>query len=161
MHSQRAILEALFRGADVTRFGMQDLVDRAAQLRGRPIRLKGMAMSEPDMWGLWFAGPRIDHILYECRTPPIHRLHCVAHELSHMLLGHAPTPIDGPLPAVTPALARQANRLHRSPNEVAAERLAAEIQYTLLDRVGMQALTREIATAPMWRQLVEPLGLDR
>ncbi|MEV4642155.1 hypothetical protein AB0J80_32880 [Actinoplanes sp. NPDC049548] len=65
------------------------LCEHLARRRGRPIRLLPMPLSEARPCGLWLALPDVDLIAYESGTNRLHQEHIVAHELAHLICGHA------------------------------------------------------------------------
>lgn len=72
-------------------FDLQAFCDRVAAYRGRPLHLHsapGVTGSDAPC-GVWIATEAADHIFHEEATSPLHRVHIVLHEVSHMLLGHS------------------------------------------------------------------------
>jgi hypothetical protein len=61
--------------------------------RGRPISLRPIT-AQPGPYGMWAATATTDYIFYEEHTSPLHRLHIILHELSHIICEHRPVPMD-------------------------------------------------------------------
>lgn len=74
-------------------FDLRALCDAVEMKRRRPIVLlpvSGMAKA----YGLWIAYPDVDVIFYTEDTSPLHRLHIIVHELSHLICDHQPVSMD-------------------------------------------------------------------
>jgi hypothetical protein len=65
----------------------QTLRARVEALRGRPIRLVGVA-GRTLPCGLWVETDQADLVFYAEGTGPAHQRHIIAHELAHIALGH-------------------------------------------------------------------------
>jgi hypothetical protein len=65
------------------------LCEHVARRRDRPIRLLPMPLHEARPCGVWLALPDADLIAYEAGTNRLHQDHIVAHELAHLICGHA------------------------------------------------------------------------
>ncbi|MEV7525713.1 hypothetical protein [Streptomyces sp. NPDC091371] len=71
-------------------FSLDELCNRIAEQRGRPIRLHPLPKeaAETGVCGLWVGTASVDYVFYEAQTTPLHREHIVLHELGHILFGH-------------------------------------------------------------------------
>ncbi|WP_329377180.1 ImmA/IrrE family metallo-endopeptidase [Streptomyces sp. NBC_01351] len=71
-------------------FSLDELCNRIAEQRGRPIRLHPLPKeaAETGVCGLWVGTVNVDYVFYEAQTTPLHREHIVLHELGHILFGH-------------------------------------------------------------------------
>jgi hypothetical protein len=43
--------------------------------------------------GIWVSDETADYVFYQKETSPLHRLHIILHELSHIMCGHRPIPL--------------------------------------------------------------------
>ncbi len=66
---------------------LQQFCRAIEERRGRPIQLHAVD-SPAGLCGAWLAGPTTDHIFYERQTSPLHQVHIILHELSHLLCDH-------------------------------------------------------------------------
>ena len=60
----------------------------------RPIQLLPMPLPADAPCGLVVTTGRGHYVAYDNRTTPLHQRHIVAHELGHLLAGHAARPVD-------------------------------------------------------------------
>lgn len=74
-------------------FDLEEFCQSLANLRGRSLYVRS-ATSGLGPYGLWIATASADYILYAEDTSPLHRLHIILHELSHILWNHHPVPLD-------------------------------------------------------------------
>lgn len=137
----RSVLSDVDRHIPVP-WDIEQLVDRLAVHRGRPIRLVawdfpagGGAAS-----GLWLPSARTDYVFYDRAASPTRREQIIGHELGHLLLGHtahlgnAPAGlIEALAPSLSPELARRF--LARTGYQVEEEATAEEFG-TRLVRLG-------------------------
>ena len=93
-------------------FDVDAFCRQVGQARGREIRRVGRPLAD-GLYGLWCSAPTLDFVVYESRTSPLHQVHIVLHELSHLLCGHHPAPVMDDelsrllLPDLDPRLVRQ------------------------------------------------------
>lgn len=69
-------------------FDVQELSDRIAAQRGRPIFLRSATLPPDSPSGLCVSAETADFIFYEARTTALHQDHIVLHEIGHLLWGH-------------------------------------------------------------------------
>lgn len=136
-----------------------NLMEIVADRRGRPIRLVSRAMPDASQSGVWLAGPKSDYIFFESDTAKVHQHHTILHELAHILHGHQTVFVDEDVRITDGLLMRTAAR--DSDEERAAEDLASTLQASIIEAVGLQALTSRISSSPVWSELVYGLGYDR
>jgi 1,6-anhydro-N-acetylmuramate kinase len=133
-------------------------------------------MPEQTEYGMWIAGPSFDFVFFEQETARVHQDHIIMHELAHMLLGHKTATISEELqaellehktfsvishtPEAAEVLRRSMVELHERLRESEAEALATFIQNKLILRVGIEALTKHVATAPFWSEAAPKIGFD-
>lgn len=169
-------LSSLMSGIDYQSFSIHSLVRKIAEFQGRPIVLCSLAMPEQTDYGMWIAGPSFDFVFFERETARVHQDHIIMHELAHMLLGHKTAPISEELeaellecksfsviydtPDAAEMLRRSMAELHERLREREAEALATLIQNEIIRRIGVEALTGEVATAPIWDKLGYGIGID-
>ena len=116
-----------------TPFDEQQLVQRVARQRGRPIELMPIAARADLPCGLLIAADRADYILYRADTGPLHRRHILVHEIAHLLFDHtasAPVVLTGALmPLLSPSLVQRVlgRTVYTEPQEQEAELLASLI----------------------------------
>ncbi len=152
--------EKLLESVIITNYSILDVVDAVSHLRQRPIQLCPWSMPDLTVYGAWITTPERDYVFFEKNTSRLHQEHIVAHELSHILLGHKTiliTPTQ--LPSLTPAMRHLAPGQRNSDEEYDAETLAISLQVALIRKVGWDRLTAYVATAPLWDNLVFGLGM--
>jgi IrrE N-terminal-like domain len=105
-------------------FDAQELCARIATRRGRPIRLRAVAMPMDSPCGIWLSTAGNDYIFYEAHTSRLHQEHIIVHEIGHVLCDHYATAVLSPetsrllLPNLDPALVnRVLSRGHCSAEE--------------------------------------------
>lgn len=74
-------------------FDIATFTETVANRRGRPIALKPITLNG-EVSGAWVAMPSVDIVFFEERTSPLHRLHIMLHELSHILCDHYGIALD-------------------------------------------------------------------
>jgi hypothetical protein len=81
-----------------------------AERLDRPVQLLPMPLPDDAPCGIVISTPQRHYVAYDNRTSPLHQRHIVAHELGHLLAGHAAGPVDGGdlarllMPTLDPAL---------------------------------------------------------
>ncbi|WP_416484267.1 hypothetical protein [Streptomyces sp. CL12] len=133
-------------------FSADELVQRVAEMRGRPIHLEsipGIASEMP--CGFWISLDDMDVIAVEDATSPMHRDHIVLHEISHMLLGHAAgKDLHTRLPLrVDPDLV--ARMLGRTSYETAIEREAETLAGLIASRAAQRTAAARSAPPALQR----------
>ena len=151
----------LFSELELSGQSVLGLVEQVAQKRGRPIVLQPWRMGDAAQYGVWLAGPARDYIFFEAETARVHQEHIILHELAHILLGHETLRVSADNPITSAVLMRAVSNLADTDRERAAESLAARLRNTLIERAGLESLTRHLATAPLWSQMITGLGLDQ
>lgn len=63
--------------------------------RQRALEVKGQPWP-PNLYGAWIYTPTKDFVFFDNQTPPVHQLHILLHEFSHMLCGHERTALTLP-----------------------------------------------------------------
>lgn len=66
-----------------------------AERLDRPIQLLPLPLPADAPCGIVITTPNVHHVAYDNRTSPLHQRHIVAHELGHLLAGHAARPVGG------------------------------------------------------------------
>jgi hypothetical protein len=82
-----------FAGIEVPRrFELDGFVNTLEQLRGRRLQLNAVSLpvDEATFCGCCIPGENADHVYYPAGRSPVHRLHNVLHELSHLIWDHLP-----------------------------------------------------------------------
>lgn len=174
MFERYPFLAPLFERVPWAHFRFLRFVRAVESFRGRAIRLWPVAIPAPLQFGLWLAGRETDYIFYEARTARVHQEHIIAHEISHMLLGHqtlqvatathktvnallaglaAPEQNSPPAP-----LLRDLLSLRSREHEAAAEELALILQQELIRRAHRATLPAHSPPA-LWREAAASLGL--
>jgi hypothetical protein len=74
-------------------FDIAIFTDAIANRRGRPIALQPIRQSG-EVSGAWVSMHSVDIVFFEERTSPLHRLHIIVHELSHVLCDHHGIALD-------------------------------------------------------------------
>lgn len=86
--------EARLRDLDLpVPFDLEGFCGALVTRRGRPLSLRPVT-ARLGPYGMWAATPTTDYIFYEEKTSPLHRLHIILHELSHIICEHRPVPVD-------------------------------------------------------------------
>jgi hypothetical protein len=67
----------------------QALCDAVAQRLDRPIHLLALPLPADVPCGLVITTPNTHYVAHDNQTSPLHQRHIVAHELGHLLAGHA------------------------------------------------------------------------
>ena len=112
-----------------------------------------------DRPGAWLAGPETDHLFIESNTSAAHQNHIIAHELSHILLGHKTVMVDASgLVPYRETLMRTLLKDTREEHE--AEALAEAILREIIQKVGRHALMYQISTSPIWSDFVYSIGAE-
>ena len=84
--------EARLRDLDLSiPFDLEAFCRALARRRGRSLQVHPLATGIAP-YGLWLATPAADYVVYEADTSPLHRLHIILHELSHIIYEHRPVP---------------------------------------------------------------------
>lgn len=145
---------------DPEHFTIDDLIQKVAIQRGRPIELVPMPLPA-NLYGARLSGPSRDYIIYEINTALVHQDHIKAHELGHILADHEIMPItaDTSFEDAVAFLLMRANQ-EDSYEEREAEDVANAIQNEIIRCVGLHALTRQVATTPVWSDLARGFGID-
>ncbi|MFD9726739.1 hypothetical protein [Streptomyces sp. NPDC059072] len=109
-------------------FSLDELCNRIAEQRGRPIRLHPLPKeaAETGVCGLWVGTVSVDYVFYEAQTTPLHREHIVLHELGHILFGHHSVEADDVDDGHAPTVLGRTNYTTRQEQE--AEMLASMIR---------------------------------
>ena len=74
-------------------FDLDGFCQDLARRRHRPLRLRPV-VAPVAPYGVWVATPTSDYIFFEEDTSPLHRLHIILHELSHVICEHYPVPFQ-------------------------------------------------------------------
>jgi hypothetical protein len=69
-----------------------DLRDRVQRLRGRPLHLMPVVTGPGWPSGMWVETEHADLVLFDAETSPLHMVSIIAHEIGHIVLGHAGAP---------------------------------------------------------------------
>src|SRR5664280_3748430 len=69
---------------------IEDVVERVAAWRGRPIQVLAFAFPQGELSGMWLALNGLDVVVFPQDASPLRRVAIIGHELGHMLLGHSP-----------------------------------------------------------------------
>lgn len=116
---------------------IEDLVDRVASQRGRPIQLLPFRFPREDLSGMWLALSDLDVVVYPDDATSVRRVAILGHELGHMLLGHSPGGATEALSQAVPDLdvTRFLGRtMYTDQAEVDAERIGTQILEALAMR---------------------------
>jgi hypothetical protein len=109
---------------------IEDVVERVAAGRGRPIQLLPFAFPQGELSGMWLALNDLDVVVFPQEASPLRRVAIIGHELGHMLLGHSPGGTAAALFHAVPGLdvARYLGRtMYTEQAEAEAERLGTQI----------------------------------
>lgn len=129
---------------------MEEVCERLAERRGKPIQLLSYPLEVPGPFGLWLSTTSAEIILYQSETTRLHQQHIIAHELGHVLANHNSD--DGEdavwhelMPDIPPDVIRRA--LRRTSYDRDEER-QAEIVATMLEEKAAvaEAIARPAAT---------------
>ncbi len=72
---------------DFSNFNIHHFLKHLERRRNRPIIVKYLPLA-PRFFGLWSAGKQVDYVFVNSDLHPVHQIHCLLHEIAHMLLGH-------------------------------------------------------------------------
>ena len=126
---------------------IEDLVERVAKQRARPIQLLPFAFpAGSDLSGMWLALNDLDVLVFPKDATPLRRIAIVGHELGHMLLGHSPGGAAQALSRALPDLdvSRFLGRtMYTDVAEIDAERLGTQILEALAMRDAARGSTSE------------------
>ncbi len=136
---------------------IDDLIEEIGRLRGRPIKMIQWDLP-PDLYGARAAGKSVDYIIYERNTAAVHQEHIKAHELGHILANHDIIPIGEIEEDLAVVLMRASQGSGYDERE--AEALAEALQSEIIRRVGLQALTKQVSTSPVWSDIARGLAID-
>ena len=169
-------LAELLEGIDFSDFSMGHLIKRVEHLRERSILVLPVTIDDPHLHGAWIKTADYDCICLDKNTALVHQDHILCHEIGHMILGHStlflPTQIGRYIDAHSADELRQTlehalsqdsvlkRSRYDSDEERKAEEFATALQNELIRRVGLQALTRKVASSPLWSELARGLGID-
>lgn len=78
-------------------FSLNHFIKHIEWLRNRKIVVVGWEF-EPKLYALWVPKSSTDYIFFNHTLHSTHQTHSILHELAHMLLGHACSPLDQVLP---------------------------------------------------------------
>ena len=109
---------------------IEDVVERVAAWRGRPIQVLAFAFPQGELSGMWLALNGLDVVVFPQEASPLRRVAIIGHELGHMLLGHSPGDAGAALSQAVPELdvARYLGRtMYTEQAEAEAERLGTQI----------------------------------
>jgi hypothetical protein len=110
--------------------------------RRRPIHPIAVA-GKMGACGLWVSEKDADYVFYEEETSPLHRLHIILHELSHIIFEHRPVPLGDACvdSAVFPSLHPETVQalLQRAAYSTDEEREAELLATLLLTRIARDA----------------------
>jgi hypothetical protein len=170
-------LTELLEGFDFSDFSMARLIKRVEHLRERPILVLPVTIDDPHLHGAWIGTMDYDCICLDRNTALVHQDHILCHEIGHMILGHSTLYL--PIEIGRYVEARSAEEFRQtleyalsqetvlkrggrdSDEERQAEEFATALQNELIRRVGLHALTRKVASSPLWSEMARGLGLDR
>ena len=115
------------------------LCDAVAEHLGKPIRLLPVPFPPDAPCGLVITTAEAHYVAYDNTTGPLHQRHIIAHELGHLLAGHASSEDAALLmPTIDPTVVRSV--LARTPGYgAAAEREAEQIAGLLWRRTAAWA----------------------
>lgn len=146
-------------GLEVEQLTIDTVIQWVADWRCRPIELVPRPLPA-GLYGARLAGPSRDYIIYEQNTALVHQDHIKAHELGHILAEHPIVPVTADT-TLEEIIAHLRAEQENSYEEQEAEAVATAIQNEIIRLAGLRALTRQVATTPLWEELVYGLGLDR
>ncbi|WBB78150.1 ImmA/IrrE family metallo-endopeptidase [Micromonospora sp. WMMD882] len=69
------------------------LCQAVAERLDRPVQLLPLPLPTAAPCGIVLSTPQSHYVAYDNRTSPLHQRHIVAHELGHLLAGHAARPV--------------------------------------------------------------------
>ncbi|MFY1631757.1 hypothetical protein ACN27F_00525 [Solwaraspora sp. WMMB335] len=119
------------------------LCRQASDVLGRDIALVGMPMPPGAPFGMTFFTDTGHVIAYEQRTSRVHRDHIIAHELSHVLLGHRALALDD-----------------RHASELLLPALRSTLVHRVLNRTGVYSRGEEQEAEMMATILLESASRD-
>ncbi|MFC4535026.1 hypothetical protein [Sphaerisporangium dianthi] len=124
-------------------FSARALCEVVSARRGRPIRLEAVPALGGGLGGLCVPTEKVDYIVYQEDTTPLHREHIILHELAHLLCGHegSASMQEEMLGTLFPSLDPQKVRevLLRSRYSAVEEQEAEYIASLILHRVSSRA----------------------
>lgn len=134
-HQLRARCRKLLRQLDMQPpFNVNELCDRLAAQRGKPIRLEAFPIPAPGPFGLWLSTADEDVIIYQQETSRLHQTLIILHEVGHMVAGHKSDEQDEDVlrllyPSIDPNVVRRWLRRtdYHSGDEAEAEKIATII----------------------------------
>ncbi|MGW0770640.1 hypothetical protein [Streptomyces sp. NPDC002676] len=119
---------------------IRDLSDEVSRRTGRPVVLEPREQA-PSVCGACAVTENAVHVFYDPRTTSLHQDHIIAHEFSHLLLGHhenrpvsalAPTFITSVDPATVQMMLGRTK--YEEDEERDTELLASLLQHRIIDR---------------------------
>lgn len=150
--SQQKVMEIIRNlRYDFANFNLKDFIRYISAQRGRRIYIRRLPL-DPELFGAWLPTPSADYIFVNSTVHPIHQLHCVLHEMAHILLNHPRRKLDQILPPelfqvlkmeMNEGCARYAPALHvnQTPEEREAEDFVFQIQDQVIQANRLQELT--------------------
>ncbi|GAA3812134.1 hypothetical protein [Streptomyces chiangmaiensis] len=119
---------------------IRDLSDEVSRRMGRKVVLEAREQA-PSVCGACAVTESAVHVFYDPRTSPLHQDHIIAHEFSHLLLGHHESrPVSALAPAfitsVDPATVQMmlGRTKYDEDEERDTELLASLLQHRIIDR---------------------------
>lgn len=117
---------------------------------GRRVVLRPSTLGPHGVSGAWLEMQAEDVILFEATTSPRHQAQIIAHELGHMVCGHAGTPQPAGSPQLDLAAGAAGHMLARHSYDDADERdaeLVADLLLAHVDTASTSAPTDPVAAA--------------
>ena len=74
-------------GYDFSNFQIQDFLNHLEIHRNRSLNVRYIPLA-PELFGLWNPGKVVDYVFINSTLHPTHQIHCLLHEIAHILLGH-------------------------------------------------------------------------
>lgn len=146
-------LTRLISGVTIPPTGDSSALCRAvAERLDRPVQLLPMPLPADAPCGIVISTPHAHYVAYDDRTSPLHQRHIVAHELGHLLAGHAARPVGSSdlarllMPTLDPALVTSV--LGRVPGYDERAEWEAEFIAGLLHRRGTRRRKPDAAGQP-------------
>ncbi|WP_327674420.1 ParH-like protein [Kitasatospora sp. NBC_00458] len=146
-------------------FGIAELSESLARLRGRPIELIPLSGPAPSPCGVLISTDRADYIGYAVDTTALHQQHIVLHEVGHLLCGHTggaglSTAVSRTLaPALSEELVRRVlgRSVYTDRQEQEAELVASLTLHRVLRRPRPSAFGRlGDGMAQLWHAVGQP-----
>jgi hypothetical protein len=140
---------------------VRELARRMGTQQGKPIRLIEYPLPVPGPFGLWLSTPSADYVLYQAKTTADHQDQIIAHELGHLISGHASDEQDDAvwqqfMPDVPPEMVRRA--LRRTSYDTDTEREAETAATILLEAAAVIQLVALPGDSRRARQTQRALG---